>query len=78
MLHMLSLGTTIRNRRRVLKITQSDLAELAGVSLRTIIKIEGDQANPTISVVTRIADILGLRHSLIVKSPEDLNEGQDI
>jgi len=77
-MHMKSIGKTIYHRRQTLRITQSDLAELAGVSLRTIIKIERDQANPTISVVTKIADILGLKHSLIVKSPEDLNEGQSI
>jgi len=71
---MESFGKTIRNRRRLLKITQADLAELAGVSLRTIIKIERNQANPTMAALSKIAVVMGMKLTLKVKSVDDLNE----
>jgi len=72
---MKSYGKSIRNRRRLLRITQADLAELAGVSLRTIIKIERNQGNPTVAVLLKVAVVLGLKLALTVKSADDLNEG---
>ena len=34
------IGKQIKERRKVLQITQSDLAELAGISINTLYKIE--------------------------------------
>lgn len=64
------LGEQIRNRRKVLRITQPDLAELAGISVNTLYKIERGQANPTVQILTKIADILGLELKLEVKQPK--------
>jgi putative transcriptional regulator len=50
----------IRGRRRLLKITQSDLAELSGVSLRTIKAVEKGQANPKLALLLKILEPLGL------------------
>jgi y4mF family transcriptional regulator len=50
----------IRNRRRLLQITQGDLAELSGVSLRTIKAIEKGSANPKLDLLLRILEPLGL------------------
>jgi putative transcriptional regulator len=50
----------IKNRRRLLKITQGDLAELSGVSLRTIKAIEKGSANPKLDLLLRILESLGL------------------
>jgi len=61
----------VRPRRRLLKITQNDLAELSGVSLRTIKAIEEGNANPTIEIMLRILNILGLTLNTI----ERVNNG---
>ncbi|MBN1130818.1 MAG: helix-turn-helix transcriptional regulator [Chitinispirillaceae bacterium] len=50
----------IRCRRRQLKITQSDLAEMSGVSLRTIKAIEKGEANPKLDLLLRVLEPLGL------------------
>jgi putative transcriptional regulator len=50
----------IRKRRRLLKITQADLAELSGVSLRTIKAIEHGSANPKLDLLLRILEPVGL------------------
>lgn len=62
------IGALIKERRRTLKITQPDLAEMAGISKNTLYKIETGQANPTIRMLNKIADILGMEVIIAVKS----------
>lgn len=62
-----SLGKVIRERRKSLKITQPALAGLAGVSVNTLYKLERGQSNPTIEVLVKIADVLGMELKLEVK-----------
>ena len=64
------IGTDIKNRRKMLKVTQSQLAELADVSINTLYKIERGQANPSLETLEKITDILGLEISLTVKNIE--------
>lgn len=61
------LGKQIKARRDILRITQPDLSEMAGVSINTLYKIERGQANPTIKVINKLADILGMELKLEVK-----------
>ncbi len=61
------LGNTIKERRKTLGITQAYLAELAGVNTNTIIRIEKGKINPTLEVVSCIADVLGMELMLSVK-----------
>ena len=61
------IGKTIQQRRKELKITQSSLAELAEISINTLYKIERGEANPTLEVLKKIADVLGLALTLITK-----------
>jgi y4mF family transcriptional regulator len=68
---VLELGKTIKERRSTLGITQPDLAEMAGISVNTLYKIETGQANPTVTVLNKIAAVLGLELTLIVRNPED-------
>ena len=63
----MDIGIKIKSRRKELKITQPHLAELSGLSVNTIYKIEKDQLNPTIDVVEKIAQVLGLELLLQVK-----------
>jgi transcriptional regulator with XRE-family HTH domain len=62
-----NIGVIIRQRRKQLKITQPHLAELAEVNVNTIYKLERNEANPTLKVLTKIADVLGMELKLEVK-----------
>jgi len=61
------LGDSLKERRKQLRMTQFDLAELAGISANTLYKIERNQANPTLAVIEKITLILGLELSLSIR-----------
>ena len=61
------IGDTIHERRQALRITQPMLAELAGISVDTLYRIEKGDANPTILLMDKLASVLGLELSLVVK-----------
>jgi transcriptional regulator with XRE-family HTH domain len=61
------VGKTILLRRKTLKITQPHLAELAGISVNSLYKIEKGEANPTLKLIGKIAEVLGLEVKLEVK-----------
>jgi transcriptional regulator with XRE-family HTH domain len=62
-----TLGETIKNRRKELNITQPHLAELAKVSINTLYKLERGQGNPSLDVINRLSEVLGMKLSLEVK-----------
>ena len=64
-----NVGGIIQQRRKQLKITQPLLAELANVNINTVYRLERNEANPTLEVLTRIADVLGMELKLEVKQP---------
>jgi y4mF family transcriptional regulator len=61
------LGETIKNRRKELSITQPHLAELAKVSTNTLYKLERGQGNPSLDVLNKLAEVLGMELNLDVK-----------
>ncbi len=61
------LGETIRKRRKDLNITQPHLAELAEISTNTLYKLERGQGNPSLEVINKLADVLGMELILDVK-----------
>lgn len=61
------VGKSIKERRKTLRVTQAQLAELAGISVNTLYKIERGQANPTLDTLTKITDVLGMELCLQVK-----------
>lgn len=61
----------IKERREVLKITQAELAEFSGTSLRFIRSMEQGKANPSIKTLSNIADILGCEIIVKVKGVEE-------
>ncbi len=63
-----TLGKTIRDRRKELNITQPNLAELANISINTLYKLERGACNPSIEVLNKLADVLGMEIILEVKS----------
>lgn len=61
------IGAIIRNRRKELGITQPHLAEIAELSINTLYKLERGQGNPSLEVITKLADVLGMEILLEVK-----------
>jgi len=61
------LGEAIKNRRKELDITQPHLAELAQISVNTLYKIEKGQGNPSLDVLNKLAEVLGMELTLHVK-----------
>jgi transcriptional regulator with XRE-family HTH domain len=61
------IGRTIRDRRKMLKITQPSLAELAGISVNSLYKIERGEGNPTMELLEKIAGVLGMELTLEVR-----------
>ena len=59
-MHLEGLIKTIKQRREMMQVTQESLAELSGVGLRTLNKLESGTANPTLSTLVKLADALGL------------------
>jgi transcriptional regulator with XRE-family HTH domain len=62
-----TIGESIKNRRKELRITQPHLAELAQISVNTLYKIERGQGNPSLKVLNQLADVLGMELKLEVK-----------
>lgn len=50
----------IKNRRRFLKINQQELADLAGVSINTVVAVERGTGNPQLDTLLSICNVLGL------------------
>lgn len=65
---MKTLGEQIKERRKLLKVTQRQLVALSGVSINTLTKIERNEANPRLKTLERILDTLGLNLTSEVKS----------
>jgi transcriptional regulator with XRE-family HTH domain len=68
---MTAIGTAIKERRKVLKVTQRLVADLAGVGINTLTKIERNEANPTLDSLQKILDTLGLELSVSVKKTNE-------
>lgn len=54
------IGKTVRERRKFLKITQEDLADISGISERTLRDIEKGLANPELESLMKLCKVLGL------------------
>jgi transcriptional regulator with XRE-family HTH domain len=61
------IGITIKERRQLLGLIQPDLSEMAQISINTLYKIERGEANPSIKVLNKLAEVLGLELSITVK-----------
>jgi transcriptional regulator with XRE-family HTH domain len=60
----MSVGESIKQRRKSMNITQNQLAELAGISANTLYKIERNQGNPRLKTLDKLASTLGLEITL--------------
>jgi transcriptional regulator with XRE-family HTH domain len=68
------LGEAIRRRRRVARLSQEELAEQSGLHRTYLSEIETSKVKPSIYVLRKIADALGVRASQLVAEAEDAGE----
>lgn len=57
----------IKERRSVLGLTQQDLSDYTGLSVRFIKSVEAGNGNPSVNNLEKIADVLGLEIVIKVK-----------
>jgi len=69
-----NIANIIKERRKILKITQEQLAEMAEVGLRNLKSIENAKSNPTISTINKLAVVLGMELKLEIKKQVELND----
>ena len=62
------IGEQVKERRDLLHLQQKDLAELSGVSLRTIIQVENGFGNPSIGTLQKLAEVLGMEMQITIKN----------
>ena len=61
------IGKAIKFRREFLNLRQEDLAEMSGVTTRTIHLIESGSGNPSVETLEKLATVLGMELLLQVK-----------
>lgn len=66
----MTLQSVIKTRRKALKISQDDLAQMAEVGLATVKDIERGKANPSLATITRLLDVLGLEIMYVERETE--------
>jgi transcriptional regulator with XRE-family HTH domain len=64
------VASNVRRFRHVRRLSQAGLAELSGISRRMIVAIETGEANVSLSTLDRLAAILGVRFSELVRPPD--------
>ena len=60
----MKLGTKIKELRKKKGLTQRDLSEKSGLSLRTIQRIENDENKPSVYSLRKIGEVLNHRFNL--------------
>ena len=62
------IGKIIQERRGYLNLTQKDLAEMAGITFKSISEIELGLRNPSLNTLNSILEVLGLELKVQIKS----------
>ncbi len=64
----IELGQKIKERRQIMSLVQSQLAEYTGLSVVTLSQIERGKANPSFDTLNEIFHFLHLEIKLVVKN----------
>jgi len=62
------IGKIIQERRDYLNLTQKDVAEMTGITFKSISEIELGLRNPSLNTLKSILDVLGLDLKVQIKS----------
>jgi transcriptional regulator with XRE-family HTH domain len=65
----LAIGLRVRQERQSRRWTLDQLAEAAGVSRRMVVNVEQGAANPSVGILLRISDALGVGLPALVEPP---------
>lgn len=76
--HKIRLGIAVKAARQKLGLTQMELAERVGVSLRTITDMENYQANPQFDTLYQVIQFLQLPVTEIFYPDKSTNQLMDI
>lgn len=71
------LGRRIKQRRKILGITQLELAEKIDVDAKYISRIETGTSNPSLNTVEKIADVMKIETASLFK-PYELQDKDEI
>ena len=63
---MNGIGDSIKMRRKEFGLTQAKLAELSHVGINTLTQIERGEGNPTVRVLERVLNILGMQLTISI------------
>lgn len=63
-MNLAEIGGEIRRRRKYLKLSQQELADLSEVNINTVVNIESGKGNPLLITVLNICKVLGLTISM--------------
>ncbi len=61
------LALRIPTKRRLLKLTQAQLAEIVGTSQAAIARLENARGNPTVDLIQRVATALDFELTIYVR-----------
>ncbi len=64
-----TIGARVKQERQSRSWTLDQLAKVAGVSRRTLVNVEQGSANPSVGVLLRLSDALGLGLPALVEPP---------
>lgn len=67
MMCIVKIGELFKTRREFLNLKQEDLAEMSGITTRTIHIVEGGAGNPSVKTLEKLALVLGLEIIVHVK-----------
>jgi transcriptional regulator with XRE-family HTH domain len=65
-----AIGHRVRLERQARRWTLDQLAEAAGVSRRMVVNVEQGSANPSVSILLRLSDALGIGLPALVEPPQ--------
>ncbi len=68
----MNLGERVKQRRRILKITQQQLAKALGMTPQHISAIEQNKGSPSLPVVTKLAEELGVATDYLLSGKEGI------
>ena len=76
------LGEKIRNERKIAKISQEELSERTGVSLKTVQRWEACERSPRVEQIMQISKALGLKPEYLLRDLKNeennlLNENEN-
>jgi transcriptional regulator with XRE-family HTH domain len=64
---LIEIGEIVQQRRAALQMKQEDLAELSGITEKTIYLLENGKGNPSYSTLLKILTVLGMEMNVQVK-----------